>query len=89
MNKTLLFLGMLSVGNIGMVTSAFAQEADKDKKNALKPVIKLEELFAKKSNLWMDYPQNDAYVFDRSEESYIVVAKRADGVVALVNKQES
>lgn len=87
MKKTLVFLGVLSVGTIGVVTSALAQDADK--KNALKPVVKLEELSVKKSNLWTDYPQNDAYVFDRSEESYIVLAKRADGVVALVNKQES
>lgn len=87
MKKSLLLLGALSVGYIGVVTSALAQDADK--KNALKPVVKLEELFAEKSNLWTDYPPNDAYVFDRSEESYVVAAKRADGVVALVNKQES
>lgn len=87
MKKSLLFLGILSVGYIGVVASASAQDADK--KNALKPVVKLEDLFAKKSNLWTDYPQNDAYIFDRSEESYVVVAKREDGVVALVNKQES
>lgn len=87
MKKTLLFLGMLSVGAIGVVTSAVAQDADN--KNALKPAINLAELFAEKSTIWSTYPENDAYVFDRSEESYTLVAKRADGVVALVNKQES
>jgi hypothetical protein len=87
MKKALLFLGLLSVGCIGAVTSASAQNADN--KNALKPAINLADLFAEKSTIWSTYPENDAYVFDRSEESYTVVAKRADGVVALVNKQES
>ncbi|AKJ42318.1 Uncharacterised protein [Pragia fontium] len=86
MKKIVPFLVVSLAGYVGSVTSVFATGSESA---ALKPVISLSELFAEKSSIWQTYPDNDNYVFDRSQENYVIAAKRADGVVALVNKQES
>lgn len=93
MKKIIFFLAAFSMSTLGRIASVSAQSktpADAEKgAKVLKPMINLEELFDLNSNVWNAYPDNDKYNFVRSEEKYVVAATRADGVVALVNQQES